>query len=41
MPKMSLNVSLHGLCGTGNHRCREYIVVTVKVTKICGKKEFK
>ena len=41
MPKMSLKVSLHGLFVTGNHRCIEYMVVTVKVTKICVKKEFK
>ena len=36
--KINLNVSLHGFCGTGNHRCIEYMNVTVKVTKICGKK---
>ena len=35
MPKTSLNVSLHGFSGIGNHMCtcvHDYMAVNVKVT---------
>ena len=36
----SLNASLHGLSGIGNHNIHDYMVVTVTVTKIYRKNEF-
>ena len=40
MAKTSINASLHGFSGIGNHMCYDYMVVTVKVTKIYGKMNF-
>ena len=40
MSKTSLNASLHGFSGIGNHMytcINDYMVVTVTVTKIYGK----